>query len=223
MAKLNYIRVMVECKHAQLTRERNPLTLAAVPARREVRERVDMTIAQPDFYFTAGWQAAIGAILLLFGRKVYWLLISAAGLIAGLWTATYIWGQPNNWPVLLIALGFALAGALACLFVQRIAISLAGFVAGAYIATTLFFADPSALDAGGWIVFLAGGIFGAVLVQFLFGWALICLSSILGALLLAQAATHAPLAQNLLFVVLLVTGLGFQFSWNRKPTKVASS
>ena len=68
-------------------------------------------------------------------------------------------------------------------FLQKIAIAVAGFVAGGKLAvavTGAFVSDAGELGSY-WLIFIIGGIIGSILLLSLFDWALIFLSAIVGA------------------------------------------
>jgi hypothetical protein len=72
-------------------------------------------------------RSIVGAALLVFGRKLFWLFVAGIGFIAGLNVATsYLKGSPQ-WLILLLALVAGLIGALLAVFAQSIAIGIAGF------------------------------------------------------------------------------------------------
>src|SRR5687767_9222241 len=78
-----------------------------------------------------------GSLLLLFGRRLFWLFVTLAGFGAGMVLARDQFElQP---PALVFAIGvFAgLLGALLSVFLQKIAVAVSGFAAGAYLAGML--------------------------------------------------------------------------------------
>src|SRR5512144_242585 len=115
----------------------------------------------------------VGIILLVAGRRLFWLLLAALGFAFGLMAASQLFHIENATIALAVAVGCGILGALLTIFLERLAVEVAGFLAGAYIA--------SALTGGGqggfpsWIVFVVGGIIGLVLVALLFEWALVAL------------------------------------------------
>ncbi len=149
--------------------------------------------------------AAIG--LLLFGRKLFWLFVGLIGFVWGIHVATrFFTGQPE-WIVLAIALTAGVLGALLALFLQWLAVGLAGFLAGGYIIVRAL--HVSGLTTGGmdWVLFLIGGIIGVILIIVLFDWALIILSSLVGAGLITESVHLAHSEVMLLFIVLAVAGI----------------
>ena len=74
----------------------------------------------------------VGAGLLFFGRRAFWLFVAGAGFVAGLSLANRILQGPEAIGVI-IGIGIGLLAALLAVFVQRFAISLASFLVGGYM------------------------------------------------------------------------------------------
>jgi hypothetical protein len=165
----------------------------------------------------------IGVVVLFFGRKLFWLCVAAIGFAAGVEIAPLVVHEPTTLLSLTFALVLGFLGALLAIFLQKIAIAIFGFVAGGKLANALaaaFFAGQ-ALHSG--IIFLIGGIVGALLLLALFDWALIFLSAVTGAYLIQSAIALPPSGSAVLFVVLVVVGMLAQaaaFSRGRRVTPV---
>ena len=153
----------------------------------------------------------LGAALLMAGRKLFWLFVGAAGFVAGLQLATQFWQGPELLAIV-IGLVVGVVFALLAIFLQGVAIGVAGFLAGGYIFTVL--AGMLGLDQGAfsWIVYLIGGIIGVLLVIFLFDWALITLSSLAGASLISQALPLSSGMGGVIFLALVIIGVVIQGS-----------
>jgi hypothetical protein len=152
----------------------------------------------------------VGIALLVLGRRLFWLFVGAAGFIFGMHVAQqFLHGRPE-WMTLLLAIAAGLIGALFAIFLQKIAICVAGFFLGGYVLTKM--AAEFGWSAGQyhWIVFLVGGIAGLLLISGLFDWALIILSSISGAILLLQPLPPAVAMKRPLFIVLAAAGIIIQ-------------
>ena len=158
----------------------------------------------------------IGAVILLFGRKLFWLCVAAVGFAAGIEIAPYLIHEPSTLLALTFALVLGFAGALLAMFLQKIAIAVAGFLAGGKLATaiaaTLFVQHASYFG----ITFVIGGIVGALLLLALFDWALIVLSSVVGAHLIQSAIVLPPSGTTILFIVLAVIGVAVQAAAMRR-------
>ena len=72
----------------------------------------------------------IGAVVLLFGRKLFWLCVAAIGFAAGVTLASHLVNEPTALLQLSFAILLGFIGALLALFLQKLAIGLAGFLAG---------------------------------------------------------------------------------------------
>ncbi len=153
---------------------------------------------------------AVGAALLVLGRKLFWLFVAAVGFAAG-WTvmSDLLHVQPE-WLALVIALAAGVLGALLATFVQKIAIGLAGFLAGAFLATGLVSMLNLAAAPWAWLAFIVGGILGALLLGAAFEWALVGLSSLAGAMLVANALELSSTMHLLVLVGLFVLGVIIQ-------------
>jgi hypothetical protein len=159
----------------------------------------------------------LGILLLLFGRRLFWLFVAVAGFLAGLAFATqFMSGQPEI-VILLIAIVAGLIGAFLAIMLEGIAILIAGFLAGGYLATALVVSLGWAPLAGNWLVYLVGGILGLLLVAALFDWAIIILSVLVGAeIIMTYLSLPAP-ANWLVLLGLLVVGFLIQAGfWHRR-------
>ena|SRR5689334_2275908 len=158
----------------------------------------------------------IGAVVLFFGRKLFWLCVAAIGFAAGMELAPHLMHEPT--PVLQLSIGivFGFIGALLAMFLQKIAIAIAGFLAGGKLAMALvaaFFAEGARYPG---IVFVVGGIVGMILLLSLFDWALIVMSSVVGAYLIGHTIVLPATGATVLFVGLAVVGIVVQASAFRR-------
>ena len=153
----------------------------------------------------------IGATLLLFGRRLFWLFVGGMGFLVGFnFAGEWLRGQPDSL-ILLIAIGVGLVGAIASIFLQRVVVAIAGFLAGGYFlsAAAMVALHDNAASVS-WIAFLLGGIVGAILTAMLLDPALILLSSLAGATAISQNVPLEPPGKGILFVALLVLGIILQ-------------
>ena len=151
----------------------------------------------------------IGAVILFFGRKLFWLCVAAIGFAAGVELAPHLVQDPSALLSLTIALLLGIIGALLALFLQKIAIAVLGFLAGGKLAGAIAAAFFVHYAQHSTIVFVVGGVIGAILLLVLFDWALIVVSSLIGAHLIVYQSTIA-LPQSgsiILFIGLAVVGI----------------
>ncbi len=168
-------------------------------------------MALPDLKLSVPIASAlIGLVILLFGRKLFWLCVAAVGFAAGVEMAPHVVSQPTPLLALSFAILLGFLGALLALFLQKIAIGVLGFLAGGKLAVAIAatFYTGSAVNNG--IIFLVGGIVGAILLLSVFDLALIFVSSAVGAYMIQQIVALPPVGTALLFVVLLIVGVAVQ-------------
>lgn len=138
----------------------------------------------------------LGLLSLFLGRQLFWLFVGVSGLLLGLLIGVVV-GMSNDWPppvIFLVALSVGALAAVLSIYLQKPMASLASFVMGglmaavlymlvrygANIATNLMFGGPGPET---WILFLVSGVAAAIFVWVTYEWALIVLSSLMGALL----------------------------------------
>jgi hypothetical protein len=164
--------------------------------------------------------AALGAVILLFGRKLFWLCVAAVGFAAGVELAPHIVQQPSSVLQLTFAIVLGFVGALLALFLQKLAVGIVGFVAGGRLAlalTAAFYVNHASYY---WLILLIGGIVGAILLLSLFDWALIVVSSLIGAYLILRAITLPPTGSTILLIALTVLGVVAQTAMLRRGRAV---
>jgi Domain of unknown function (DUF4203) len=149
----------------------------------------------------------IGIVILFFGRKLFWLCVAAVGFAVGVQIAPQLVNDPSSILALLVALVFGVLGALLALFLQKVAIAVLGFLAGGKLASAIaaaFFVHYAQYST---IIFVAGGIIGAILLLAVFNWALIVVSSFIGAYLIQSAIVLPPTGSTVVFIALAIIGI----------------
>jgi hypothetical protein len=158
----------------------------------------------------------IGLVLLLAGRKFFWLFIGVVGFLAGFALATQFLQDWSSEAVLVFAIVCGVIGVAAALFLQRFAVLAAGFAAGGYLSYVLM--NSIAMD-NIWIwlvVFVVLGVICAGLMSLVFNAALVILSSLTGALLVSQTIPLDSTVPTLAFLVLAGIGIVVQFGFTRR-------
>jgi Domain of unknown function (DUF4203) len=160
----------------------------------------------------------LGVIILFFGRKLFWLCVAAVGFAAGMEVAPHLMHEPTPVLQLSVALILGFVGALLALFLQKIAIAVAGFLAGGKLAMALvgaFIAEGARYPG---ITFIVGGIIGAILLLLVFDWALIVMSAVVGAYLIGHTIILPPTGATILFIALAAIGIVVQAAGFRRRT-----
>jgi len=156
---------------------------------------------------TSVFSLAAGIILLLFGRRLFWLFVGCIGFVLGFYSAgAHLVHQPE-WMALVIGLAVGVIGAFIAVFLQHAAIGLSGFGAGGMIAVRL--TEIAGIQTGPffWGAFFVGGIIGLILLMLFFDWTLILLSSLAGSAMITgffQIGRPLGLA---IFAALTVVGI----------------
>ena len=153
----------------------------------------------------------VGAAILLLGRKLFWLFVAAIGFALGAELAPRIIQQPVPVVTLIIALALGFIGALLAIVLQKFSIAASGFLAGGWFALAVyaFFAGHVTNSL---IVFLVGGVLGAIVFFALFDLALIVFSSLVGARFIAMTILLPQTARTVLFILLVIVGIAVQRS-----------
>lgn len=157
---------------------------------------------------SAGAAIVAGILLLLFGRRLYWLFVGTIGFVGGFMFAQRFAQHQPALAILAIALATGLIGAVLAVWLQEAMVLVAGFLLGAGLGSSLFTsADAQTFS---WLAAVIGGVVGALLVLIVFDWALIVLSSVAGAALVAQSLGMARSLAAIVFVVAALVGIVVQ-------------
>jgi len=153
---------------------------------------------------------AAGVVLLLAGRRLFWLFVGLVGFFAGLrFAPAFLGGQPE-WMQWLVPALFGLLGMFLAIVLQRFAVAAAGFLVGGFVAAELFGIDVAHPSLIALLVFAAGGIVAAMLALWLFEGALILLSSLAGAGLITDAFHLHAGTRPLVLLGLTALGIAIQ-------------
>ncbi len=167
------------------------------------------------------WQILGGALQLLLGRKIFWLMVGIGGFLVGLY-ATMITLDMPTWLRLVIGLVVGVIFAILARVLQKPMAAIFGFFAlglAAALVTTMFGIKME--NPIYWIAFLVGGIIGAILVFALFDWGLIICSSLIGASAVVSGLAillnfqARGLLGIVVFVVLAIVGIAYQSKFLR--------
>jgi hypothetical protein len=162
------------------------------------------------------WPVVVGVLLLLLGRRLYWLFVGGIGFIFGLSLATGFTHRAPDGTALLIGLGAGLLGIVLAFVLQRLAIVVAGFLAGAWLGMEFVRAISAPMAGTPWIPALVGGVVGAILAAVLFDAVLVILSSLVGAALLVELLGGSPMMRAIVFLLLVLVGVAVQTRRKRR-------
>ena len=160
-----------------------------------------------DYGFYLGFlQLGVGSLLLLMGRRLFWLFVSGLGFFAGFQLATVLLLSQPDWMKIVLGVFAGALGVVIMIFMQKVAIVYAGFFAGGYLLNSLWFMLGIPIRLPILLLYCIGGVLGAVMSYLLFDQALIILTSLVGAVFIIESVDVLPSWQMLLFV--LLTGVG---------------
>ncbi len=174
------------------------------------------------FSFLAILNLVIGAILLVAGRRLFWLLVAGIGFVIGVMLATRFFNG-NELTMILAGLVLGAIFALLAIFLESVAIGIAGFLGGGYILLSI--AGMLGLDRGdigSWIIFGVGGIIGILLVALLFNWALITISALAGASMVVAAFGMTAATAGIVYIILVVAGVLIQGTTLRREERATA-
>lgn len=165
----------------------------------------------------------LAIVLLFLGQRIYWLFVGIIGFFVGMNLATNWLTLQPEWLVLVVAIVAGLLGAVLAIFAQRLAVGIAGFFAGGHFALLLLpNLGYATSDRFALVIFIVAGILAAILAVALLDWALIILSALIGAALIANWAVDAPGVRVLVFIVLFALGFIVQASMLRGRRRAAA-
>jgi hypothetical protein len=173
---------------------------------------------------------AAGIVLLVLGRRLFWLFVGIVGFFTVYQLSFESLHVTSPEVRLFLSCLAGLFGILLAIFVQKMAVGVAGFLVGAWLAADFLGLavahGPHALSAGSpWTLFLVllAGILAAILALRLFSLALIVLSALAGAGLIVNAAGAAHWtgpSRPLLLVLLTLAGIAVQAGFTgRRPAR----
>ena len=160
----------------------------------------------------------LGVLLLAFGRRLFWLFVGAVGFVGGVQFANRFMQGTADETVVIFSLIVGLVSAVMAIALRKIALGAAGFLVGGYLLMTGLAVSGQehqvalAVGSGGqqlapWLAFLVGGLLGAVLMNALFVWTLIVLSSMSGAALICESLRLGTQTISIIFTILVFIGV----------------
>jgi len=154
----------------------------------------------------------LGLLIILFGRKLFWLFVGFTGFFVGFDLVQQIWGEDPGSTAILVAFVIGILGVVVAVFAQRLAITVAGFIGGGYLTFQLLGALGTTSGQVILVGTFVGAVIGAVIVGGLVDYALIVFSSVVGALAIFHEITLGPPLNLILGVVLAMLGIIVQTS-----------
>ena len=152
----------------------------------------------------------LGIVVLISGRRLFWLTVAIIGFGFGLFLALNFFGNQSMLLLIIIAIAAGVIGAILAIFLQHVAVLVAGFFLGGFVLLWLlgvFNFDPG---QWGWAAFIIGGVIGSLLTSSLFDVALIGISAVVGAAMIVQVFNLSSVISTVLLVLLAIVGFVVQ-------------
>lgn len=160
----------------------------------------------------------LGISMLVMGGRLFWLFLGGVGFVFAFdFAERTIHSQPHS-VILIIALFAGALGAMAAIFLQKFAVLAGGFFAGGYLLIELLKTLGVSIGDYHWLLFIAGGLAGTLLMSILFEWTLIIISSLLGSILILQTFHFGHQLSELVFICLGICGIVIQSGLIRKKS-----
>lgn len=188
----------------------------------ELFQQLDVIVSQvvANFQVKDAILVAVGALLLIFGRKLYWLALAGLGFAVALHLSRQYLAFETAQQEIVVGVVAGLFGGILAVVAQQLAVRFAGLVLGAwgtFYTTRLLVPDGELLA---FFLAVVGAGLGFLLAAKLFELALVLVSSAVGALLISQNLYLDPTTQAVAWLVLTLAGLAFQLRRRQKRLRM---
>lgn len=148
-------------------------------------------------------RGVIGAVLLFLGRELNFLFAAAMAILWGFRVAPRL---PDSWPswgLWAFVITLALVAAIIALVNERVGYFLSGFLAGSFFLVEYYVPGASTVPV---LPFIIGGVLGSLVLGLLTEWAMILVSSAIGAAYILNLFRLDPTAEILVGSGLFIVG-----------------
>lgn len=186
-------------------------------------QQLDATVTQIVSNFEAqdAVLVVVGALLLVFGRRLYWLALAGLGFAVALHLSRQHLSFDSAQQEILVGVVAGLLGGILAVVAQQLAVRIAGFVLGGW--GTLFAVQTLWPDIALLVLVIlaaAGAGLGFLFAAKLFELALVLVTSVVGALLIAQHLHLQPSEQAIVWLVLVLVGIAIQSRRRRQKLRM---
>ncbi len=148
-------------------------------------------------------RGVIGGIILFLGRELNFIFAGGMAALIGFRLTPKLPASLPGWADYAFIVALAVIAAGVVLANERVGYFLSGFLAGGYVLVEYF--EPGVLTLP-LLPFIIGGVIGALIIGLLTEWALIIVSSLIGAIYATTVFRLSPTAETLVGGGLFVIG-----------------
>ena len=148
-------------------------------------------------------RGVVGAIILFLGRELNFLFAGGMAALIGFRLVPLLPDSRPSWADSAFVAGLGIAAAILVLINERAGYFISGFLAGGFIFSEYYAPGIMMIPL---IPFLIGGFIGSLIIGFFTEWALIVVSSVIGAIYLTGMFLLTDTARTLLTAGLVIIG-----------------
>lgn len=148
-------------------------------------------------------RGVIGGILLFLGRELNFLFAAAMAAFFGFRILPHLPATWPGWGDWAFVITLAVVAAIIALVHERVGYFLSGFLAGSFFLIEYFQPGASTIPL---IPFIVGGVIGSLILGLLTEWAMILVSSLIGAAYVLNLFRLDPTAEILVGAGLFIVG-----------------
>lgn len=145
----------------------------------------------------------IGGILLFLGRELNFLFAAAMAILWGFRLAPKLPDAWPGWSVWAFVITLAVIAAIIALINERVGYFLSGFLAGSFFLVEYYLPGSATIPV---LPFIVGGVIGSFVLGLLTEWAMILVSSTIGAAYVLNLFRLNPTAEILIGAGLFIVG-----------------
>lgn len=145
----------------------------------------------------------IGAIILFLGRELNFLFAAGMAALISFRLVPLLPPARPSWADSAFIVGMAVLAAVLVLINERAGYFISGFLAGGYVMSEYYAPGVMVIPI---LPFIVGGVLGSIILGVFTEWALIAVSSVIGAIYLTGMFLFNDVARTLLTAGLVIIG-----------------
>jgi uncharacterized membrane protein YoaK (UPF0700 family) len=146
----------------------------------------------------------MGGVMLILGRELNFLFAGSMTALLAIRFISYLPSNLPSWSSIAFVAGTGILVAAVAMLNERVGFVISGFVAGGYILSEYYSPGTSGVPI---LPFIVGSGLGAIIMGLLTEWAMIVVSSVIGAVYVTSTFTLGQTERTLVTAGLVVVGL----------------